>query len=85
MIKQYIFTLLATLFFTQAGIAQSTGTFTDSRDGQTYKTISFKNALTGTTVTWMAQNLGKQSQASFERKLANMATWQRLGDEVSRL
>ena len=49
MIKQYIFTILATLFFTQAGIAQSTGTFTDSRDGQTYKTVSFKNALTGAT------------------------------------
>ena len=35
--------------FTQAGIAQSSGTFTDSRDGQTYKTVSFKNALTGAT------------------------------------
>ena len=34
MIKQFIFTILATLFFTQAGIAQSTGTFTDSPDGQ---------------------------------------------------
>ena len=65
MIKQYIFTLLATLFFTQAGNAQSTGTFTDLRDGQTYKTISFKNALTGTTVTWMAQNLNYKVQGSY--------------------
>jgi hypothetical protein len=45
LMKQYIVTVLATLFFTQAGIAQSTGTFTDSRDGQTYKTISFKEAF----------------------------------------
>jgi hypothetical protein len=57
MIKLHILTLLATLLFTQAEITQSIGTFTDSRDGQTYKTFSFKNALTGTTVTWMAQNL----------------------------
>ena len=56
-IKQYIFTILVTLFFTQKEFAQSTGTFTDSRDGQTYQTISFKKALTGTTFTWMAQNL----------------------------
>ena len=55
--KQHIFIVLATLFFTQVGIAQSTSTFTDSRDGQTYKTISFKETLTGKTVTWMAQNL----------------------------
>ena len=41
--KQHTFALLAALFFTQAGITQSNGTFTDSRDGQTYKTISFKN------------------------------------------
>ena len=84
MIKQHIFTLLATLFFTQAGIAQSTGTFTDSRDGQTYKTISFKNALTGTTVTWMAQNLNYKVQGSYAyddkesnpKELGLLYTWQ---------
>lgn len=65
MIKQHILTLLATLFFTQAGNAQSTGTFTDLRDGQTYKTISFKNALTDTTVIWMAQNLNYKEQGSY--------------------
>lgn len=65
MMKQRIFTVLATLFFTQLGIAQSTGTFTDSRDGQTYKTISFKNALTGTTVIWMAQNLNYKVEGSY--------------------
>ena len=63
--KQNILTILVTLFFTQAGIAQSTGTFTDSRDGQTYKTISFKEALTGKTVTWMAQNLNYKVEGSY--------------------
>ncbi|MGN7888401.1 FISUMP domain-containing protein [Dyadobacter sp. 22481] len=62
--KQYIFTTLASLFFTQAVIAQSTGTFTDSRDGQTYKTISFKEAMTGKTVTWLAQNLNYKVEGS---------------------
>jgi len=84
MIKQYIFTLLATLFFTQAGNAQSTGTFTDLRDGQTYKTISFKNALTGTTVTWMAQNLNYKVQWSYayddkesnRKELGLLYTWE---------
>lgn len=47
-----------------AGTAPSTGAFTDSRDGQVYKTISFENALTGTTVTWMAQNLNFQVPGS---------------------
>jgi uncharacterized protein (TIGR02145 family) len=65
MIKHYIFTILATFFFTQAGIAQSTGAFTDSRDGQTYKTFSFKNDLTGATVTWMAQNLNYKVEGSY--------------------
>jgi len=63
--KHHIFTVLATLFFTQVGIAQSTGAFTDSRDGQTYKTISFKEALTGKTVTWMAQNLNYKVEGSY--------------------
>lgn len=65
MMKQHIFTLLSTLLFTQAGIAQSTGTFTDSRDGQTYKTISVENAMTGNTVIWMAQNLNYKVQNSY--------------------
>ena len=82
--KQHTFALLATLFFTQAGITQSTGTFTDSRDGQTYKTISFKNTLTGTTVTWMAQNLDYKMQGSYaydekesnRKELGLLYTWE---------
>jgi uncharacterized protein (TIGR02145 family) len=57
--------ILMSAFFTQAGIAQPIGTFTDSRDGQVYKTFSFKNALTDTTVTWMAQNLNYKVLGSY--------------------
>ena len=63
--KQHIFTLLSILLFTHAGIAQSTGTFTDSRDGQTYKTISIENTMTGNTAIWMAQNLNYKVQDSY--------------------
>lgn len=48
-----------------AGMGLSTGSFTDSRDGQEYKTISFPNAGNGTTVTWMAENLNYQVPGSF--------------------
>ncbi|MRS61269.1 hypothetical protein GJJ30_08200 [Larkinella terrae] len=84
MINQLIFTLFVTLFFTQASIAQSTGAFTDSRDGQTYKTISFKNALTGTTAIWMAQNLNYKVEGSYayddnennRKELGLLYTWE---------
>ena len=84
MMKQHLFALLSTLLFTQVGIAQSTGAFTDYRDGQTYKTISFKNALTGTTFTWMAQNLNYKVQGSYayddnennRKELGLLYTWE---------
>ena len=84
MIRQFIFPILATLFFTQTGIAQSTGTFTDSRDGQTYKTITIKSTLIGTTVTWMAQNLDYKVQDSYtyddkesnRKELGLLYTWE---------
>ena len=65
MVKLHIFFALTTLFFTQEGSAQSTGTFADSRAGQAYKTISFKEALTGMPVTWMAQNLNYKVEGSY--------------------
>lgn len=84
MMKQRILTVLATLFFTQVGLAQSTGTFTDSRDGQTYKMINFKEALTGKTVTWMAQNLNYKVEGSYayddnennRKELGLLYTWE---------
>ncbi|WP_373516357.1 FISUMP domain-containing protein [Pricia sp.] len=63
--KKQILALITILLIAFAGIPQSTGAFTDSRDGQTYKTISFENAMTGTTVTWMAQNLNYKVQNSY--------------------
>jgi len=83
MTKQCIFAVLSTLFFMQLGIAQSTGAFTDPRDGQMYKTISFKNPITGTTVTWMAQNLNYKVQGGYayedneenRKELGLLYTW----------
>lgn len=63
--KQHIFALFFTLLFTQTGIAQSLGSFTDLRDGQTYKTISFENTETGAKVVWMAQNLNYKVDNSY--------------------
>ena len=81
---QYIFTVLATLFFLQVGIAQSRGTFTDPRDGQTYNTISFKEDLTGKAVIWMAQNLNYKVEGSYayndnennRKELGLLYTWE---------
>lgn len=82
--KQHIFTLLFTLLLTQAGIAQSVDTLTDPRDGQTYKTMSFKDTSTGNTITWMAQNLNYKVQGSYayddnennRKKLGLLYTWE---------
>ena len=84
MIKRHMFTILFTLLFTQAGIAQSTGTFTDSRDGQTYKTISFVYTTTGKTIVWLAQNLNYRLEDSYaydddesnRDKLGLLYTWE---------
>lgn len=84
MLKQIILTLLGALFSAQTGIAQSTGVFTDSRDGQSYRTISYKDDVTGATVTWMAQNLNFQVEGSYayddneshRRELGLLYTWE---------
>ncbi|SEI50187.1 major paralogous domain-containing protein [Dyadobacter sp. SG02] len=68
MLKHYIVTVVASWLFTQVGIAQTTGTFTDSRDGQMYKTINFTDTATGKTVTWMAQNLNYKVEGSYAYK-----------------
>ena len=84
MTEQHIIILLAAVVFAQAGIAQSTtDTFTDSRDGQTYKTFTFKNSTTGTTVTWMAENLNYKVPGSYayddkeskRKELGLLYTW----------
>ncbi|SNY94887.1 FISUMP domain-containing protein [Flagellimonas pacifica] len=80
----YTFAVISTLLFVKAGIAQSAGVFTDSRDGKTYKTISFKNTRTGTTFTWMARNLNYKVQGSYayddnennRKELGLLYTWE---------
>lgn len=60
------------------------GTLTDSRDGQTYQTISFKDDLTGASVTWMAQNLNYEVPGSYayddkeshRKELGLLYTWE---------
>ncbi|RYC52734.1 hypothetical protein DN53_00520 [Flagellimonas olearia] len=82
--RQHIFISISILLFACTGIAQSTGTFTDPRDGQTYTTISFKNASTGTTYTWMAQNLNYKMPGSYayddhednRKELGLLYTWE---------
>ncbi|MGB3152383.1 MAG: FISUMP domain-containing protein [Maribacter sp.] len=82
--KRHIFKLLSALLFIEVGIAQSTGAFTDARDGQTYKTMSFKDTLTGTTFTWMAQNLNYKVLDSYaydddegnRKELGLLYTWE---------
>ena len=60
--------LLITICLITASVisqAQTTGTFTDPRDGQVYKTISIEDDLKGTSVTWMAQNLNYMVDGAF--------------------
>lgn len=60
-----IFVLIGSLFFAMNGKAQTSDIFTDSRDGQTYKTISFQSATTDTTYIWLAQNLNYKVEGSY--------------------
>jgi uncharacterized protein (TIGR02145 family) len=63
---------------------KSVGTFTDSQDGQTYKTVSFKEDSTGKIVTWMAQNLNYKVEGSYayddnesnRKELGLLYTWE---------
>ncbi len=68
-----VFVLLTGLFLSFQSLSQaeytfSDGTFTDSRDGQTYKTINFKLVKAGgATVerTWFAENLNYNVKGSY--------------------
>ena len=43
--------------------SQSTGTMTDSRDGQTYRTVTYD--IDGKSITWMAENLNYEMDKSY--------------------
>jgi len=64
-----IYFLLMLVFIGTGAInAQTLGTFTDSRDGQEYNTVTYEVLLkddTKTTTTWMAQNLNYKAESSY--------------------
>ena len=76
--------LLAFFFITclQNAKAQTTGTFTDPRDGETYATIEIEDPLVGK-VTWMAQNLrfltadswAYDNKKKYVQNLGRLYTW----------
>ena len=79
--------LLALVFFmlAQQTSAQEIGTFTDERNGQKYKTVSYtikkkRKRKPSRVVTWMAENLNTEVEGSFCRddNPENCATYGRL-------
>jgi len=58
-------TLMALLFTTGLTYAQTMGSFTDSRNGQTYKTVGFEDPLLGAKLTIMAESLNYKIEGSY--------------------
>ena len=60
-----ILNLITFFVFSNLLNAQTIGSFTDSRDGQTYQTVTFENSSTDYLMTWMAENLNYLMSESY--------------------
>ncbi len=77
-------TLLTLLLASSLAYAQTTGSFTDSRNGQTYKTVSYEDPLLGAKLTIMAENLNYKITGSYaynnnqqyRKNLGLLYTWE---------
>ncbi len=56
--------VLSTLFMVGFAKSQTMNTMTDLRDDQVYKTITYKDLLSGKSMVWMAQNLNYRTENS---------------------
>lgn len=61
-----LFIMALAIILCQLMQAQTMGTYTDTRDGKTYKTVSYEVELYGlkTNMTWMAENLNYKTENS---------------------
>ena len=80
-------TLFALLLSSSLSYAQTIGSFTDSRDGKTYKTVTYQMKLVGGVrypMTWMAENLNYTMEgswcysniAAYCKGLGRLYTWE---------
>jgi len=58
-------TLITLLLTGGLAYAQTMGSFTDARNGQTYKTVSYEDPLLGAKITIMAENLNYKIAGSY--------------------
>ena len=58
-------TLITLLLTGGLAYAQTMGSFTDTRNGQTYKTVSYEDPLLGAKITIMAENLNYKIAGSY--------------------
>jgi len=76
--------LITLLFSGSVAYGQTMGSFTDNRDGRTYKTVSYEDPLLGAKLTIMAENLDYKITGSYaynnneqyRKNLGLLYTWE---------